>query len=290
MFSVDVILQGLITGILMGFIYALITSGFTIIQGVMNVVNFAHGTFVMIGMYIAYSLGIIYGIDPFASVGAAALFMFAFGVVIYFLAIRPILGQPQYAQMMMTFGLLIVIENVANWIYGGDFRTLTTSYTTSSIVLGSVRISMARLFAAGGAVAILAALFLFLYRTDLGRAVRACADEPEGAQGVGINPNKVFYIAFAGGSALAGIAGSMVMPFQVCSPSSGVDAVIKAFVIIVVGGLGSVPGALVGGLIIGVTESVTSVLWSPAFANVVVFAILITVVAWKPSGVFSRAR
>jgi len=139
-------------------------------------------------------------------------------------------------------------------------------------------------------VVILAGLFLFLYRTDFGRAVRACADDPEGAQGVGINPNKVFYIAFAGGSALAGIAGSIVMPFQVCSPSSGVDAVIKAFVIIVVGGLGSVPGALAGGLIIGVTESVTSVLWSPAFANVVVFAILITVVAWKPSGVFSRGR
>lgn len=290
MFTLDVVLQGLITGILMGFVYALITSGFTIIQGVMNVVNFAHGNFVLIGMYIAYSLGLAYGIDPFASVGVTALFMFAFGVLVYFLAIRPILGQPQYAQMMMTFGLLIIIENVIIWIYGGDFRSLTTSYTTAAIPLGGVRIGVARLLAAGGAVVVLAALFLVLYRTDLGRAVRACADEPEGAQGVGINPHRVFYIAFAGGSALAGIAGSMVMPFQVCSPSSGVDAVIKAFVIIVVGGLGSVPGALAGGLIIGITESVTSVVWSPAFANVVVFAILITVVAWKPSGIFSRTR
>ena len=290
MFSVDVIMQGLITGILIGFIYALITSGFTIIMGVMNVVNFAHGNFVMMGMYIAYSLGIAYGTDPFVSVGVAAPFMFAFGVVVYFLLIRPILGRPQYGQMMMTFGLLIIIENVVIWIFGGEFRSLTTSYTTAAIPIGGVRIGMAPLYAAGAAVVILAGLFLFLYRTDFGRAVRACADDPEGAQGVGINPNKVFYIAFAGGSALAGIAGSIVMPFQVCSPSSGVDAVIKAFVIIVVGGLGSVPGALAGGLIIGVTESVTSVLWSPAFANVVVFAILITVVAWKPSGVFSRGR
>lgn len=290
MFSVDVIMQGLITGILIGFIYALITSGFTIIMGVMNVVNFAHGNFVMMGMYIAYSLGIAYGTDPFVSVGVAAPFMFAFGVVVYFLLIRPILGRPQYGQMMMTFGLLIIIENVVIWIFGGEFRSLTTSYTTAAIPIGGVRIGMARLYAAGAAVVILAGLFLFLYRTDFGRAVRACADEPEGAQGVGINPNKVFYIAFAGGSALAGIAGSIVMPFQVCSPSSGVDAVIKAFVIIVVGGLGSVPGALAAGLIIGVTESVTSVLWSPAFANVVVFAILITVVAWKPLGIFSRAE
>lgn len=290
MFNPDVILQGLITGILMGFIYALISSGFTIIQGVMNVVNFAHGNFVMMGMYIAYSLGIGFGIDPFASVGVAAPFMFAFGVAVYFLAIRPILGQPQYGQMMMTFGLLIVIENVVIWIFGGDFRSLTTSYSTAAIPLGGVRIGTARLYAAAAASLILAALFLLLYRTDFGRAVRACADEPEGAQGVGINPNKVFFLAFAGGSALAGVAGSIVMPFQVCSPSSGVDAVIKAFVIIVVGGLGSVPGALAGGLIIGITESVTSVVWSPAFANVVVFAILITVIAWKPSGLFSRAR
>lgn len=290
MVNVDIILQGLITGILMGFIYALIASGFTIIQGVMNVVNFAHGNFVMMGMYMAYVLGMLYGVDPFASTGIIVPIMFAFGVLIYFLAIRPILGQPQYAQMMMTFGLLIVIENVVIWIFGGEFRSLKTSYTTAAIPIAGLRIGVARLLAAGGSVIVLGALFWILYGTDLGRAVRACADEPEGAQGVGINLNKVFYIAFAGGSALAGLAGSIVMPFQVCSPASGVDTVIKAFIIIVVGGYGSIPGALAGGLIIGVTESVTSVVWSPAFANVVVFAILIAVVAWKPSGVFSRAQ
>jgi branched-chain amino acid transport system permease protein len=290
MVSVNVILQGLITGVLIGFIYALIASGFTIIQGVMNVVNFAHGNFVMMGMYMAYSLGIAFGLDPFVSTGIIAPIMFAFGVMVFLLAIRPILGKPQYNQMMMTFGLLIVIENVVIWIFGGEFRAFSTSYTTAAIPLGGVRVGVARLFAASAAVVVLSVLFWFLYGTDLGRAIRACADDPESAQGVGINPKKVFYIAFAIGSALAGLAGSIVMPFQVCSPSSGVEAVIKAFVIIIVGGYGSVPGALAGGLIIGITESVTSVVWSPAFANVVVFALLITVVAWKPSGVFSRAR
>jgi branched-chain amino acid transport system permease protein len=288
--SMDVILQGLVSGILMGFIYALIAAGFTMILGVMNVVNFSHGNFVMVGMYIAYFLGITRGVDPFASIGVAAPIMFVVGAIVYFMAIRPVLGQPQYAQMMVTFGLLIIIENIIIWIFGGEYRSLNTPYTTAAIPLGNVRVSVARLFASGAASVILSGLFLFLYRTDLGRAVRACADEPESAQGVGINLNKVFFIAFALGSILAGMAGCIIMPFQVCSPSTGVDAVIKAFIIVTVGGLGSIPGALIGGLIIGVTESVASVLWSPSFGNVLVFAILIAVVAWKPTGVFSRAR
>lgn len=288
--NIGVILQGLITGVMIGFIYALVASGFTMILGVMNVVNFAHGNFVMMGMYLAYFLGIAYGIDPFASIGIAAPIMVAFGVIVYFLAIRPILGKPQYAQMMVTLGLLIVIENVIILIFGGESRTLNLSYTTTAIDLGGVRISLARLLAASAAIVFLGFLFLFLYGTDLGRAVRACADEPEGAQGVGINLNKVFYIAFAVGTAMAGMAGCIVMPFQVCDATAGIDASIKAFIIVVVGGFGSIPGALLGGLIIGVTESVTSVIWSPAFAHAVVFSVLLAMIAWRPSGVFSRER
>lgn len=286
----DVVLQGLISGILMGFIYALVAGGFTMILGVMNVVNFAHGNFVMVGMYIAYFLGIKMGVDPFASIGVAIPIMVVLGATVYLLTIRPILGQPQYAQMMVTLGVLIIIENAIIWIFGGEFRSLNTSYTTAAIALGNTKVSVARLLAAGAAVVILSALFLFLHRTDLGRAVRACADEPESAQSVGIDLNKVFVIAFILGSILAGMAGCIVMPFQVCCPSSGVDAVVKAFIIVVVGGLGSIPGALVGGLLVGITESVASVLSSPASALVIVFALLIVVVAWRPSGIFSRAR
>jgi len=290
MFNMSILLQGLIAGIMMGFIYALTASGFTMVLGVMRVVNFAHGNFVMMGMYIAFFLGITLGLDPMVSIMIVGPIMFAFGGVVYFLAIRPILQEPQPVQMMATLGLLIIIENVAIWIFGGEFRSLTTSYTTAALSVGSIKIGVARLLAASASVVVLGALFLFLRQTDLGRAVRACADEPEGAQCVGININRVFYIAFSGGAFLAGMAGCIVMPFQVFNPSSGIDAVIKAFVIVVIGGLGSIHGALIGGLIIGVTESVTSVVWSPAFANVVVFIFLISVVAWRPSGIFSRGR
>lgn len=288
MFHLDVILQGLITGILMGLIYALIASGFTMVLGVMKVVNFSHGNFVLMGMYFAYVMGLHLGVDPFASIGAVIPFMALFGLMIFFLAIRPILGKPQYDQILVTLGLLIVIENVAIWIFGGEARTLTTPYTTSTIPIAGARISVARIFGASASVIILGVLFLFLYGTDFGRAVRACADEPEGAQGVGINLKKVFYIAFAVGTVMAGVAGCIVMPFQVVDPSAGIMAAVKAFIIVVVGGFGSIPGAIFGGLVIGVTESVISVVWSPAFANVVVFTVLIAVVTWKPSGVFGK--
>jgi branched-chain amino acid transport system permease protein len=287
MINSDVFFQGLISGILMGSIYALVAAGFTMILGVMNLVNFAHGNFVMIGMYIAYFLGKTYNIDPFVSTGVVIPVMFAFGAIVYILIIRPILERPQYAQMMATLGLLIIIENVAILIFGGESRTLNTSYTTSTLALGAMRVSIARLYAAGGAVVILLGLYIFLYRTEMGRAVRACADEPESAQRAGINLNKVFITAFSIGTVLAGISGAIIMSFQVCSPAAGVDAVIKAFIIIVVGGLGSIPGAVAGGLIIGVTESVAAVLWSPSLANAIVFAILIIVISWRPAGIFS---
>jgi len=286
--NIELILQGICTGIMMGLIYALIASGFTMILGVMNVVNFAHGNFVMMGMYLAYSLGVRFGLDPFASIVVVIPVMIIFGATVYFIIIKPIQGQPQYAQMIVTLGLLYVIENVVIWIFGGESRTLNTPYTTAAIALGGVRLSVARLLGASASLVVLGGLFLFLYKTDFGRAVRACANEPESAQGVGINLNKVFYTAFGIGAAMAGIAGCIVMPFQVCNPTAGIPAVLKATVIVIVGGFGSIPGALFGGLVIGIAESVTSAIWSPAFANVVVFSVLILMLLWKPSGVFSR--
>jgi len=282
-------IQGLATGILMGCVYAFFAIGFTLVLGVMKVVNFAHGTFVVMGMYLAIFTFMHYLWDPFLSVLVVIPAMFVFGVVVYYLVIRPIREQPLSAHVIATIGLLIIIENVITLIFGSQYRTVTVPYTTSAIVVGSIRIGIARMLAAATSLCVVGLVYLFLYKTDFGRAVRACADDVEGAWGLGINVNRTFLVAFGVGSVLAGFSGAAVMPFAVASPSGGLDIVIRTFVIVIIGGMGSVVGALVGGLIIGVVEGIVSALWSPAIAIAALFIILIIMLAMKPEGFFKRA-
>lgn len=281
-------IQGLTTGILMGCIYAFFAIGFTLVLGVMKVVNFAHGTFVIMGMYLAIFIFMNYLWDPFLSLLVVIPSMFVFGVVVYYLIIRHIRQQPLSAHVIATIGLLIIIENVITLMFGSQYRTVTVPYTTSAIVVGSIRIGVARILAAATSLCVIGMFYLLLHKTDFGRAVRACADDIEGAWGLGINVHRTYLIAFGIGSVLAGLAGAVVMPFAVASPGGGLDIVIKTFVIVIIGGMGSVGGALVGGLIIGIVEGIVSALWSPAIAIAAVFAILIIVLAMKPEGFLKR--
>ncbi len=290
MIGLDVIAQALLSGLFMGSVYALIAIGFTLVFGVTDIVNFAHGHLVMLAMFVTYALFKVASIDPYLSLVVVLPLFYGIGVVLYLVVIRKIVDAPHSAHMMVTLGLLIFFENLANFFFGGDLRGITTGYTTSSIVLGPVSVPLARAGAAGVSLAAVVVLTLFLHRTSLGKAIRASANNREGAALVGVDVGRVYRIAFALGTVAAALAGAVIVPFSLVSPFVGHEFVLKAFVIAVLGGLGSVGGALAGGLLIGFVEALSSLYISASLGTAIVFGILITVLLYRPWGLFGRAR
>jgi branched-chain amino acid transport system permease protein len=271
-------------------VYALIAIGFTLVFGVTNIVNFAHGHFVMGAMFVTYLLFKALKVDPYVGLVVVLPLFFVLGSLIYRLVIQRIVEAPHSAHMMVTLGLLIFIENLANLFFGGDLRGITTTYTTSSLVLGDVSFPVARLGAAAVSLAAVVGLALVLHRTSLGKAIRAAANNPEGAALVGIDVGRVYRLAFSLGTAAAALAGAVIMPFSLVSPFVGGEFILKAFVIAVLGGLGSVAGALIGGLLIGLVEALSSLYISASLGNAIVFAILIAVLLYRPWGILGQAR
>ena len=290
MIGLDAILQTCLSGLFMGSVYALIGIGFTLVFGVTDIVNFAHGHLVMGAMFITYLLFKTANVDPYVSLIVVLPLFFALGALLYTVVIQRIVEAPHSAHMMVTLGLLIFFENVANFFFGGDLRGITTTYTTSSFIVGDISIPIARLGAAAVSLAAVVVLALFLHRTSLGKAIRAAANNREGAALVGIDVGRVYLIAFSLGTAAAGLAGAVIMPFSLVSPFVGGEFILKAFVIAVLGGLGSVAGALVGGLLIGFVEALSSLYISASLGNAIVFAILIAVLLYRPWGIFGQAR
>ena len=290
MIGFDAIVQTCLSGLFMGSVYALIGIGFTLVFGVTDIVNFAHGHLVMGAMFITYLLFKLAGVDPYLSLVVVVPLFFALGALLYKLVIERIVEAPHSAHMMVTLGLLIFFENVANFFFGGDLRGITTTYTTSSFVVADVSLPIARLGAAAVSLAAVVALALFLHRTSLGKAIRASANNREGAALVGIDVRRVYLVSFSLGTAAAALAGAVIMPFSLVSPFVGHEFILKAFVIAVLGGLGSVAGALVGGLLIGFVEALSSLYISASLGNAIVFAILIAVLLYRPWGIFGQAR
>lgn len=290
MIGLDAILQTCLSGLFMGSVYALIAIGFTLVFGVTNIVNFAHGHLVMGAMFVTYLLFKTANVDPYMSLIVVLPLFFALGALLYAVVIQRIVEAPHSAHMMVTLGLLIFFENVANFFFGSDLRGITTTYTTSSFIVGDISIPIARLGAAAVSLAAVVLLALFLHRTSLGKAIRASANNREGAALVGIDVGRVYLIAFSLGTAAAALAGAVIMPFSLVSPFVGGEFILKAFVIAVLGGLGSVAGALVGGLLIGFVEALSSLYISASLGNAIVFAILIAVLLYRPWGIFGQAR
>jgi len=290
MIGLDAILQTCLSGLFMGSVYALIAIGFTLVFGVTNIVNFAHGHLVMGAMFVTYLLFKTANVDPYVSLIVVLPLFFALGALLYKVVIQRIVEAPHSAHMMVTLGLLIFFENVANFFFGSDLRGITTTYTTSSFSVGDISIPIARLGAAAVSLAAVVMLALFLHRTSLGKAIRASANNREGAALVGIDVGRVYLIAFSLGTAAAALAGAVIMPFSLVSPFVGGEFILKAFVIAVLGGLGSVAGALVGGLLIGFVEALSSLYISASLGNAIVFAILIAVLLYRPWGIFGQAR
>ena len=286
----SVLLQAIISGILIGGVYALIGIGLTIIFGVMRVINFAHGDLMMVGMYMTYFLFTLAGIDPFVSIAITIPLMFLFGGILQKLFINRILGTLPQNQILLTIGLGLIMSNAMMLAFTSDYKILTTSYSSSSINLGGISISQPLTVSFVITAVITAFLYWFLMKTDTGQAIRATAQDREAAQLMGINVKWMSILAFGIGSSLAGTAGALISPTYYIFPQVGSAFTLKAFVITVLGGMGSIIGATLGGIIIGIVESVGAVTISSDWKDVLVFTIFLLVLLIKPSGLMGKSR
>lgn len=288
MFTPSFIIQVFISGVLMGGIYSFIALGLTLIFGVMKVINFAHGALLMLAMYASFWLLTLFGIDPYLSVLVTIPVFFGIGWLIQRFLIEPVLDAPHLIQIVVTLGLTMFLENIALFLWSPDYRSVQVSYQEANILLGDVSVSFTRLMSFILAIAGTGALYLFLKRTNIGKAIRATADDKEAAILMGINQKKVYYIAFGIGAACVGMAGSFITPVFFVDPYIGGVFVLMAFVVVIMGGIGSFLGALVCGLIVGVTESFGAIFMPGSMKRVLPFALLIIIMLFKPTGLFGR--
>jgi len=283
------ILQLIINGVLLGGIYALISIGLTLIFGVLEIVNFAHGEFLMLAMYASYFLFQFYGIDPYLSVHIILPLFFLIGVAVQRATIQPILNAPPLNQIFMTVGLSMVLQNMALFFWTADYRVVKTSYSALTLKAQGLMISFPRLVAFLLAMGLIAALLVFLQKTYTGKAIRALAQERKAAMLMGINVYRTYQIAFGIGTACVGAAGAMLIPVYFVFPSVGTLFVLIAFVVVILGGYNSLTGSLVGGLIIGVVEAFSGFFISPHLKEAIYFAIFILILLFRPTGLFGRA-
>lgn len=288
MVSLSVILQAVVGGLMNGGIYALVALGLTLIFGVMRIVNFAHGEFLMLAMYLAYFGWSLLGIDPYWMALLAPPALALLGMLFYQYLTRYAMAAPEINQMAVTLGASLVLQNLALMAFKGDNQIVSLSRATDSIVLTAVTIQVPQLVAASVSVLLMGLVYLLLTRTDLGLMMRATAQSNEGAALSGIDLSRVYRWAMALGIATLGVAGPLILTTMYVNPHIGALFTLKAFVIVIAGGLGSVPGALLGGLLVGLTESVAGV-WLPgAAASAIPFAFLVAVMIWRPQGLLKR--
>ena len=286
--------QLLISGLLLGGVYALSSIGLTLIFGVMKIVNFAHGEFLMIAMYLSFWLHHLLRIDPYLSIAIVAPALFGLGLLTYRGCVRPTLGAPHLSQIFVMVGLSIVIENVALLGWSADFRTVSLDYLRAQIVLGpwpavgmeEIIVNPGRLIAFIVGLSISVAFYFFLKLSYSGKIIRATAQDRSTALLMGIDIDKVYRTTFAAGLLLVGVAGALMIPMFTVHPFVGFEFVLVMFVVVVLGGMGSVVGAVLAGLLIGVLEVFTDFVIGPDSKQAVYFLLFIAVLVLKPSGLF----
>lgn len=282
------ILQAIVNGILFGSVYAMIGIGFSLVWGVMNIVNLAHGSFIMIGAYLSFTLYAAYRIDPFLSIPLvmAALFVLAYGIQ-YYLINRVVRG-PSFVTLTFTFGLQILIANVCLLIWTADYKSVKLPYSSAGLELGGLVIPLVRFGIFGVAVLVTFLFYLFMRKTKIGIAINATALNFEGARTVGVDVDKIYAITFAVSAALAAAAGALISPIMSINPFTGGALVGKAFVIAILGGLGSTVGALVGGLTLGLVETIGTAIFPSAIQDFLGFAVLVLVLVLRPQGLLGK--
>jgi branched-chain amino acid transport system permease protein len=284
----DVYLNVAVAGVLTGLVYGLMALGLSVIFGVVRVVNFAHGEMMSIAMFIAVVLFSAFHLDPLIMLVPIAAVMFVFGYVLQAGLINPFITRPEHSQFLLMVALAIIIVNALLILFGPDARTVQTSYAYDSFQLGPVLVDASKAFAGGAAIAVAAALFAFFRFTPLGKAIRACADNYTGALVVGLNVNRLYALTFALGAACVGAAGAMMTLIVDVTPMIGPVYTLLAFVIVITGGLGSMPGALVGGIMIGLTEALAGMLFTPSAKSMFAFGILVVVLLFRPQGILGK--
>lgn len=284
----DIYIQLALSGLFIGGVYALISVGLTLVFGVLRVVNFAHGEYLTIAMYLTYFMCQRAGVDPFVASVAVVPLMFGLGLVTERLLIRPTLEAPHVVQVFVTFALSLFLQNLLLSLFTSDFRTVRTPYATAAFQIGPLYVSWLRVAVFVVALALAGGLAAFLKYTYVGSAIRATAQDRRSARLVGINVDRVYAVTFALGCALVGAAGILLSPLFPVNPYTGADMILISFVIVVLGGMGSIAGAVTAGLLIGLVESFTGYFAGGELKQLVYFVLFMIVLAVRPNGLFGR--
>ena len=286
--TLEVLLQGLIGGLLMGFVYALIAAGLSLIFGLMEIVNFAHGEFLMLAMFATFWAWALAGLDPLVSLPLTAALLFLLGIAVYHGLIRWILGAPMLAQIFATFGLAVFLRSAAQALWGVDFRLVKDPLVSGRISLGGLFIGLPQLVASVGALVAFAFLYWLIRKTETGRALQATAQDRQAAALMGIDTQWMFALGWGIGAACVGVAGALLTIFFYVFPDVGASFALLAYVAVALGGFGNVPGTLAAGVVVGVVEVMSGLLIAPTLKYVTVFLIYLAVVLWRPQGLFGR--
>ena len=280
----DQLMQQIVNGLLIGFMYSLIAIGLTLIWGVMNIVNFAHGDFLMVGMFTSFWLYTLYGLDPLFSIPICTALLFVMGILIYRFIVSKVMSGPMLAQLVVTFGVSIFISNLAVYFWTPDFRQITNPLLSGTWEVAGILLSIPKFVASIGSVITSLAVFLFLKKTRTGKAVLATEMDREAALLMGINTDRINSLSFGIGAALVGIAGAFLSTYYYIYPQVGGTFGLIAFSIVALGGFGSIEGAFIAGILVGLVQTLGGYFFDPAYKYAIVFMIYLITVWIRPQG------
>ncbi len=284
----DTVAQLLVSGIMLGGIYAIMSVGLTLIFGVLKIVNFAHGEFLMLAMYLAWAAVSLTGVNTYAAVIVVVPLLFVFGMLVYWVIVRPAVDKPHLIVVFATMGLSIAMQNLALVLMTADLRDVPPLFSGMPLKLGPLYLRFELVVGFLISIIVTAALMLFIKRSYLGKAIRATVQDREAAMLMGINVPRLFLLTFAGGSALVGLAGCIMMPLYSTFPTVGLNFVLIAYVVVVLGGMGSMEGALLGGICVGVVQSLSGYYVAPAYGQMFYFLIFLLVMVLRPNGLLGQ--
>jgi branched-chain amino acid transport system permease protein len=286
--AAEIYLNVAVSGLLTGLVYGLMALGLSVIFGVVRVVNFAHGEMMTIAMYLAIVLFGAFGLDPLVMMVPIAGVLFVLGYALQAGLINPFINRPEYSQFILLVAIAIIIVNVLLIVFGPDARNVQTSYAFDSFLVGPLIVDATKVYAGGASLLVAGTLFAFFRFAPVGKAIRACADNYTGALVVGLDVKRLYALTFGIGAACVGAAGAMLVLLFDVTPQPGPALTLLAFIIVITGGMGSMPGALLGGVLIGLTEAMAGLFFTPSAKSMFSFGLLVLVLLFRPQGILGK--